>query len=490
MVREQFERRLVASRDHSGFRIRGQWPHSRGRSRHPPPSTVWRGGRHPARSSSPIRTVRWNLALLLGLALAIAPVMLSPVSAAAAPDEAALIDGMRLRADFGLPADRETVSALLADPATDYSYGGPLTVPESAEMDRRVAEHEALEPLVVHINSHDDVFGGVYFEHGPKNQTLVIIEAAKVSAADHSRAVKLIQAGTQVRWESATFAGRELDAAAAKIMSMASRYSVTQVGVDTKQNRLIVLADRANEPVNLGDLVDVPTEVRYSAAPSLDPSACTSRLACTPYRGGIKITGPNQICTWGFIAKRLTTKYLLTAGHCGKVGQTFTHDGFVVNSPSIDFDVFDTAGSTFDADVLRGPLLSGPFLVSPYNRIYLSQEEPSRAITGYKAHIQQAVGNVVCFSGLSTGLRCGTIVNKNYATPGTRFDGVTKTFNFQIKTSAPGAAGDSGAPVFNGANAYGIAAFTDPGDGNKIFYGAMDKVLSWTGTTLCTTSGC
>ena len=225
---------------------------------------------------------------------------------------------------------------------------------------------------------------------------------------------------------------------------------------------------------------------------ALVPVGCTSRAACTPYRAAIWANFPNQLCTWGFIAKTNLVSQLdiITAGHCATLGQAATHSTFTVTaSGGVNRDSFDLLG-TQPADALRGALASSGNLVQPYNYLYNTDTQKSLVINAKEAYLTQTVGETACFVGRSSGNVCGTIEATGIANSAVRFNGTSKQFNSLIRINPSATGGDSGAPVRYGNTALGIVAFADPNASNHAVYGAVDKVESIMGVTICITSAC
>lgn len=143
-------------------------------------------------------------------------------------------------------------------------------------------------------------------------------------------------------------------------------------------------------------------------------------------------------CSAGFSATSGAVRYIITAGHCTRLGGTWSaEDGTPI-----------------------GPVVRSSFPVNDFGLIQVVSPSWRQTAGVRSSHgaltvtgIQQApVGASVCRSGSSTGYQCGTVeardVTVNYGS-GDVVYGLTRT-------SACGAAGDSGGPFVSGSQAQGI----------------------------------
>lgn len=167
-------------------------------------------------------------------------------------------------------------------------------------------------------------------------------------------------------------------------------------------------------------------------------------------------------CTAGFVVQNPANPKdigLSTAQHCG----TSVYWNTVATSNKINF-----VKSSLDRDVAwhRVPV---PLVTNTLNRI--SVGSTNRTILGLHEPI---VGEQVCLYGRTSGLRCGKVAQVGLNVSVTGADGLSRklvnlmsiTANGQLKGGTLTEQGDSGGPVFSGANAVGttVAGSKKAGD--------------------------
>jgi streptogrisin D len=152
-------------------------------------------------------------------------------------------------------------------------------------------------------------------------------------------------------------------------------------------------------------------------------------------------------CNIGFNARALPTYYFLTSAHCvDPVGSTVYAD----SARTVVLGVVAAVDTGHDYALVRytNTAIAKPSAVNLYNG---TLQPITSAAAGY-------VGQSVRRSGVTTGVRSGTITGLNatvnYA------DGVVTGL---IRTSVCAEAGDSGGPLFSGSTALGM---TSGGSGN------------------------
>lgn len=207
-----------------------------------------------------------------------------------------------------------------------------------------------------------------------------------------------------------------------------------------------------------------------AAAPLVGGSAITT-VTSTKTSGGVT-TRTGLRCSDGFSARRGTTTYLLTAGHCtqnttswsGPNGQTI---GTVARTawPTADYgliQVTNTAAWRGSGQVKGGPTVTG------------GTEAP--------------VGTQVCRSGSTSGYRCGVIQAKNVTVNygnGITVQGLTQT-------SACAESGDSGGSFLAPATAQAQGLLSggsgDCTTGGTSYFQPLRPILNQFGLTLVTGS--
>lgn len=253
-------------------------------------------------------------------------------------------------------------------------------------------------------------------------------------------------------------------------------FEVTGVGVDVANNRVEVAVGSLSDETSQY-LVERFGSAVHPVQKSFDDIACTSALNCTPWRGGIYITGPMG-CTAGFIARPSgsgSSKYVLTAGHCGS-GQ-WKHNGVTVGSTTLN-TLFDVPYPNSDGQRI---LVTGSSLSSPFNKIYVAPGDASRSITATRPSYQHYDGMTVCATGKASGYRCGVVlVPQYYHAPGGH--GMYSTL-----MSFSSTVGDSGGPAFNSGTAWGLVSQAGGGD---TLVSPINLANGNLGTRLCLNSSC
>lgn len=188
-------------------------------------------------------------------------------------------------------------------------------------------------------------------------------------------------------------------------------------------------------------------------------------------RGGDTITtSVGGRCSVGFNAVKGHTRYVITAGHCTKLGGTWSGpDGTAIGPvakttfPGHDFGLVEVTSTawaqTHDVDSDHG---------------YLNVAGDAPAV----------VGDQVCLSGSTSGYHCGQVEavgeTVNYG-DGDVVSGLTRT-------SICAEAGDSGGSIMNGTQAQGTLSGGSGGCllGGQTYYQPIQEVLSTYGLTLLT----
>jgi hypothetical protein len=404
-------------------------------------------------------------------------------------------DAMAFREEFGFKSDFGTVTAMLKDARSDYTYGAPLSAAELANMLERLDQREDANALVAHIDANSPEFGGLYFTQGNGRLELTILETPSTTPEGRARAEALTPPRLPVSVQVVDHTWAELVAAQAAVDANRESLGVNTTWLDVRANKVVAVIDPGFPAAAVQEVAPiVPIEVRQGAG--LAPAACTSRIACTPYRGGIKVSHPNvPTCTWSYYATRGTApKYVVTAGHCGKIGQLVRHNGVVVStSLGVDRNVYDTTWSASNSDSETAHVAGSPNAVSPFNTIWVSSTDKSHPITSTRSNSNHHFGDQVCFSGVFTGTTlCGFIDVEVVNGTVQRFDGRSMFLVNQVQMTRSGGSGDSGAPVYLAATAFGLASTVNGASNppNKIVYSKIGSVMSDMQAQICLTSGC
>jgi streptogrisin C len=208
--------------------------------------------------------------------------------------------------------------------------------------------------------------------------------------------------------------------------------------------------------------------IRLLAAPAPAPAPAPATPA--PLVGGTAITTTGTRCSDGFSARRGTTTYVLTAGHCTAEGRSWNGPdrrplGTAVRTeyPGHDYGIVQVSAPT----TWRG---SGRIQGGP-------------TVTGATA---APSGSAVCRSGSTSGYHCGTVqatdVTVNYGS-GTVITGLTQT-------TVCAEAGDSGGPFVTPDSAQAQGTLSGgTGDctaGGTTYFQPIAPVLASMGLTLVT----
>ncbi|WP_182606936.1 S1 family peptidase [Streptomyces alkaliphilus] len=174
-------------------------------------------------------------------------------------------------------------------------------------------------------------------------------------------------------------------------------------------------------------------------------------------------------CSVGFSVRRGSTPGFVTAGHCGRVGNTTTGYNRVSQGTF--------QGSVFPSRDMAWVSVNSNW--TPTSWVRVSSSTGVR-VTG---STQQPVGSSICRSGSTTGWHCGTIQQHNTSVtyPQGTVSGLTRT-------SACAEPGDSGGSFISGSQAQGV---TSGGSGNcrsggTTYHQPVNPMLSQWGLTLVT----
>ncbi|MGH3824894.1 MAG: S1 family peptidase [Pseudonocardiaceae bacterium] len=188
-------------------------------------------------------------------------------------------------------------------------------------------------------------------------------------------------------------------------------------------------------------------------------------------QGGDMITSSTGgRCSVGFNAVSGQTRYIITAGHCAKLGGTWSGpNGRVIGSavkfsfPGDDFGLVEVASEAWDQT---------------------HEVEADRGNINVAGIIPAEVGDRVCLSGSTSGYHCG------------RVEAVGETVNYGngdvvrglTRTSVCAEGGDSGGPFMSGDQAQGTLSGGTGGCllGGQSYFQPIQEVLSTYGLTLLT----
>jgi hypothetical protein len=386
----------------------------------------------------------------------------------------------------------------MADP-TAYADGYPvaLTRDERAEMDRRIAMEDEMNPLEDLARGLPS-FAGVWIDQ-PNGG---IIKVAFAGDADQHRAAiqALAPPGSTVDVVDVRYSMAELEAVLARvedarIQLKAEGIWVRELGIDPEPNRVeLAVADLTDAAVaelhaRFGDGIIV----EQSGNPTF--TGCIDRYHCVgpPIRAGIAApTNAYVPCSLGFLVRAWGAVGWLTAGHCApNVGAVWAHDGINIGTiratcwPHCNYSDAARAGE------LNANFSSFHVYNGPNSRV---------AVTASQCTNCDLKGDYTCLNARRTaGWRCGTINDIR------RVDYGNVYFWEQRYATFPAYNGDSGGAVHShiinyGVRAHGIqsgcedwggAPGCEPGDGRlngRAIYSHIARVSQELGVTVCTSS--
>ncbi|MGQ0718417.1 MAG: S1 family peptidase [Pseudonocardiales bacterium] len=354
--------------------------------------------------------------------------------------------GFLLSVCVALPASAATASPELVGPG----LGGPGLGGTAQRLANEAAAGGIESTLRTALGSS---FAGAWFE--PGNNDLV------VATTDPAAAQRVRAAGAQPRLVSLNLLTLDRVMAALNARAGSVPDAVTGWYVDPASNSVVVSAtdDAAAKAFAAGQDGVRIEHVNARPAPLAN------------LRGGDKITSSEGgRCSVGFNAVSGDTRYIITAGHCTKLGGTWSGpDGSPIGPvagssfPGHDFGLVEVTSPSWKQTHDIGT--AGGYLT-------VMGTEPA------------AVGSSVCRSGSTSGYHCGqiTAVNEtvNYG-GGDVVRGLTRT-------DICAEAGDSGGPFVSGTQAQGTLSGGSGGCllGGQSYFQPIDEVLSTHGLTLLT----
>ncbi|MEU3168135.1 S1 family peptidase [Streptosporangium sp. NPDC006930] len=293
-------------------------------------------------------------------------------------------------------------------------------------------------------------YGGAWL-NGDASQLSVATTDASAAAAIKAKGAQPVVVSRSLADLEAVKA--KLDGASAEAKAGASLWYV-----DVTTNSVVILTG------------DQAAGEALAAAAGADKGVVKVTLSTEKPEPFIDIIGGNAYyiggsrCSIGFSVWRGSTPGFVTAGHCGRAGNTTT-------SPSGTFQ-----GSSFPGNDYAWVATPG-HTPRPWVR------GSGGANVVVRGSTQASVGSSICRSGSTTGWRCGTIQQHNASV--TYAQG---TVSGLTRTSACAQPGDSGGSFISGNQAQGV---TSGGSGNcsiggTTYHQPVNEILSAYGLTLVT----
>ncbi len=216
----------------------------------------------------------------------------------------------------------------------------------------------------------------------------------------------------------------------------AARHAVKQSGVggiawyvDGAADRVVVTADRTVSAAEVAAIKKSGGAYAGAIRIKRVPGAIRPLLS-----GGDAIYGGQYRCSLGFNVVSGSTYYFLTAGHCGKLADTW----------------YTNSSHT----TLIGPTVNYSFPGNDYALV--RYDNPSLSHPGGFSVADASVGEKVTRDGSTTGIHSGTVTALNVSVRYVgRLHGVVSGL---IQTNVCAEPGDSGGPLYDGTKALGLTS--------------------------------
>lgn len=270
------------------------------------------GSTPPARRSGPSRLARLSslgASVVLGLALGLTPGLPTPAAGAPTLGPAAATDS----GPDGDPRTTITRAYLAAYPDLTPDQAGA-----AAALQARIG------PLKAALTADPDHFAGGWIDpyHG-------VVHAAVTSPAAARQAAALAdQFGLPLRTHLVTHSLAELLQLADQLRAgPVGQAAGDQIGLDLRTNQVVVAVPATALPQLSRAHLPPAVRLETAAAPAVEPDVCHSRRDCDDsLRAGLVLRRDGAtFCSAGFTATDSKGyHWLLTAGHCAGLGQTWS----------------------------------------------------------------------------------------------------------------------------------------------------------------------
>jgi Alpha-lytic protease prodomain len=344
-----------------------------------------------------------------------------------------------------IPSSRRLVVTVAA-----FTAGAFLAVPAAQAAPNPVAG-AARTAATVAKRLGADATAGAYLDRATGKMVVTITRNTAAATVRAAGMTPRIVARSQAR----------LNQAAAAVA--ATKIPGTAWGVDPVSDQVVVSADSTVTGANLARLRSVVARSAGAAHLRQVAGRFSTRIA-----GGDAIWGSQYRCSLGFNVTYGSTRYFLTAGHCGNV-EPYWYDndgnyiGTTVDShfPGNDFAIVQYGGS-----------VPADGSVDLYNG---TQQDITNAADAY-------VGEYVVRSGSTSGVHGGYVqalgVTVNYGSEG--------VVNGLIQTNVCAEPGDSGGSLFSGSTAVGLTSggSGDCTSGGTTFFQPVTQALNYYGVSV------
>jgi hypothetical protein len=381
-----------------------------------------------------------------------------------------LEDELRFRRDFGLSTDLGLVRALMADPtAYDGGYGVALMPAELADLQRRLAIEEQMNPLEEHAQAQPS-FAGLWIDQ--RAGGVITVAFAGDATTQRTEIEALAPSGSTVQVIDVEYTLAELEATLELVEAQRLELKdrglwIRELGIDPRPNRVEVAVEELTDSAvaelhaRFGDAI----VVEQSGNPT--PTGCTDRYHCIgpPVRAGLAApTNSSYPCSLGFLVKQSGAPGTgwLTAGHCAPtLGSVWHHDGVSIGA----------IRATCWPNCMRSDSAVGGWLNATYSSYRVYRTPTSNTQVGI-VQVQNGdnIGDQVCLNArrepFDTGFRCGFLDEKRRVDYGNVYFVDMRYATFSAWSGDSGGAVHS--PLTNSrVNAYGIQSGCENRDGSS-----------------------
>lgn len=404
------------------------------------------------------------------------------------------------RRAFGLRAERRFVrrieSNLRFGDIGRETWSVALTTAEKRDLDRRMRVRRGVPRIPDYGAARPLSFAGVYIDQ--RRGGRVMVGFTRNLVQHRARLKRLFPFKQSLELFAARFSLRELQAIERRVIARreAARrrgLEISMVAISVPKNTVEVWLSESSRDATprLRALFGPAVVARRAGGSVTDPE--TARHAAKydtpvlydsypPMFGGLAIRGASGAnCTAGFMATLGAASYLITAGNCGAMGESFTWNGRPLGS--VDLRTGQTNNDPAYVERITLPTIARS------NRVALSTADPvrdHRRILGSQPDLVDVVGDPICRTDPAAGYACGTVTNINATIDCLNCSPRVLITKQRLARILP-LAGGRGDPTFFGNTALGIAWAYVPTTGETI-YSHISHSLSQLGLDLATSS--
>ncbi|OBR64942.1 hypothetical protein A7K91_05010 [Paenibacillus oryzae] len=384
------------------------------------------------------------------------------------------------------PIDTElgSINGKLFSSKAQEKYGALLTDEELALLEKRIIKIDEASKLQENIENIIDIadsYGGMYFDHHEKNGVLKIGLVSKGKSRDKLIKVfsDLPEKGDIVFYD-VTFSYNELEKIHSQIDNELVNAEISDwfTAISTKENKIVIATENNYERVN--EILSNKFNKQLYDVREANGINGLSRSAYTrPVYGGLEIvnTSNSGKCTTAFTGVNAGKRFIVTAGHCASgLGEWFTQGGLSLGTVTVR----QLSGNTDALGIAVN-------INNESGKIYGDAN-----VVDINTGLIYTTGAVVCKSGISTGVTCGTITYGTVSYTQVTSLGTVNLSN-QFAVAADAQAGDSGSPTYypnatyngkTGSKLTGVLSGGGEFDGQQLFISSkLSNVMSNLGLT-------